>query len=202
MDDYLAETPETSLSHCSWGQAQLQQPLPSPHQHGARGRLVKHKVLLALQLDKGACLPWPLHILLMYKKWLSAGKGEVLSPPFCNCKVGRDLNPLTQPSVFHVLDCFSGLFPLPDASTYLVSHMESIRRGNSLLQALVCCCFEPSQTTSLTLRTKACSLPQKQAVTGPGTQPRFAAPQPGMEASSAARPVGAAGGKGRQAAAR
>lgn len=89
--------------------------------------------------------------------------------------MGRDLNPLTQPSVFHVLGYFSGLFPLPDASNYLVSHMESIRRGNSLLQALVCCCLEPSQTTSLTLRTKACSLLQRQAVTGQqqGRSPDF-----------------------------
>lgn len=35
-----------------------------------------------------------------------------------------------------------------------------------------------------------------------GTQPGFPAPQPGMEASSAARPGRAAGGKGGQAAAR
>lgn len=35
-----------------------------------------------------------------------------------------------------------------------------------------------------------------------GTQPGFPAPQPSMEASSAARPGGAAGGKGGQATAR
>lgn len=200
MDYYLAETPETLLSRRFWGQAQRQQPLLSPSQHRARGEAVKAQiVLVALQLHKGAWLPRPLHILLTQQPVKCRERREGILQPF---RVSRDLNPLTQPSVFHVLGYFSGLFPLPDASTYLVSHTECIRRGNSLLQALVSCRLEPSQTTSLTLRTKACSLLQRQAVTGPGTQPGFPAPQPGMEASSAARPVRAAGGKGGQAAAR
>lgn len=116
--------------------------------------------------------------------------------------MGRGSNPFTQSSVFNVLWFFSGLFPLPIATMYLVSHMESIKRGHSLLQALASCCSEASQTTSLILRTKTCSLLQRQAVTGPGTQPGFPEPQPSMEASFAARPAMAGGGKGGRATAR
>lgn len=41
MDYYLAETPETPLNRCFWGQALLQQPLLSPHQHGIGGEAGK-----------------------------------------------------------------------------------------------------------------------------------------------------------------
>lgn len=66
MDYYLAETPETALSRHFWGQAQLQQPLLSLHQHRVRGKVGKAQtVLVALQLHKGAWLPQALNILLM-----------------------------------------------------------------------------------------------------------------------------------------
>jgi len=155
---------------------------------------------VALQLHKGTRLPRPLHVPVPREPAKhSRERREGFLQPF---HMGRDSNPLTQSSVFNVLWFFSGLFPLPNTTTYLVSHMESIRRGDGSLQALASCRSEASQTTSLTLRTKTCSLLQRQAATGPGTQPGFPEPQPSVEASSAARPAGAGGGKGRRATAR
>lgn len=174
---------------------------------GKAGEVVKAQILLvALQLHKGARPgpPWPLHV-PPPREPAKCGRErrEGFLQPFHNCEMGRDSKPLTQSSVFiNVLWFFSGLFPLPNTTTYLVAHMESIRRGDGSLQALASCCSEASQTTSLTLRTKTCSLLQRQAATGPGTQPGFPEPQPSMEASSAARPARARGGKAGRATAR
>lgn len=197
MHYYLGETPETPLSHCLWGRAQHRLPLLSQHGRGARRGLLKHRYCwLVPQLHKVTQLLQTLCVPLSPEPAKHGReRREGFLQPFHNCEMGRDSNPHTQSSVFNVLWVFSGLFPLPNATMYLVCHMESIRRGECSLQALASCRFEASQTTSLTLRTKPCSLPQRQAVTGPGMQPGFPEPQPGRETSSAARPASARGGR-------
>lgn len=198
MHYYLGETPETPLSHWLWGRAQHRQPLLSQHGCGARrGCQSTDTAGWCHSCTKRHGCPGPCASPCHQSQLSMAGKGgKDFYSHFVTVRwAGTRIHAHNQ-AYSMIRGFFSDLFPLPNATTYLVCHMESIRRGECSLQALASCHFEASQTTSLTLRTEPCSLPQRQAVTGPGTRPGFPEPQPSREASSAARPASAGGGKG------
>lgn len=141
-------------------------------------------------------MPDPAHRPALRGSYVCGGEREGFLWPFWKCEAGTE-----RPESTHTIKSIQRMFSCSLWSQLLTlvlaSHMEAITRGDSSLQALVSRSSEASQATSFTLRPKPCSLPQRQAGTGPGAEPGFPEPQPSAEASSAACPHRGWGRKGR-----